>query len=526
MGGPGCVTFCDTGDPKTARMHSRKIPAPAALAALAMAGIWIALAAPRAVASGGLHEVVASGHGVTDEAALRSAFVSALERTVGAIVHSSTVSRNFRIESDVQLLLTNGCIESYEEISSSRSQGVVSKTIRARVRRGVVADWMRDSGWSGQADLNDTWARLATSIRSRQQALRMLHEKVPAIRDSLYRAVPVDISTGLDAGGGTVPPPFTEENLDGDVLCVWAAALRPDYEFWENHAVPLLAACFEALSEKKARLFLNMESAPAGIPPHGAFARIPNRRWQRFEPGATPPWVGADAPPVPAHAPHCIALETRTTHAESLDLTLYFFTPEIYGRIFNPPEIRNAEGNLVSRPERFGNLRFGVRGRLHFSDGTEKSFSAVQPSPLFRTLPLPWPGGLQIAYCGPFLFPSLHTGGWEKKSAWPVWQGPVAPLSATPGLGPFLIEGGRIQRSDGEAQHRVREYIDSRRPHYRSMPPPWETDDEAIVPLVFNLKLDELRRIRRMDVEPVTGAPPPAPGVGDSLKKLLKRLLD
>lgn len=520
----GCDSCCDKGGVKIPRMGPRLLRNSTLSAILFLAGLCGPL--PAQTATGGLHEVVVSGRGATEEAALRAAFVAALERTVGAIVHSSTVSRNFQIESDVQVLLTNGCIDSYDEVSASRADGVFSKTIRARVRRGLVADWMRDSGWSAGADLNDTWARLATSIRSRQQALRMLHEKVPAIRDSLYRAVALDLSSGTESRGASVPAPFTEENLDGDVLCVWAAGLRPDFEFWENHAVPLLAACFEVLCEKKARLFLNMETAPAGVPAHGAFARIPNRRWQRFEPGAPPPWVGADAPPVPAHAPHCIALETRTAHAESLDLTLYFFTPEIYGRIFNPPEIRDAGGTLVSRPERFGNLRCGVRARLHFADGSEKSFSAVQPSPLFRTLPLPWPGGLQVAYCGPFLFPSMHTGGWEKKSAWPVWEGPVGPLSATPGFGPFLIEGGRIQRSDGEAQQRVREYIDSRRPHYRSMPPSWETEDEAIVPLVFNLKLDELRHIRRMDVEPVTGAPPTAPGVGDSLKKLLKRLLD
>jgi hypothetical protein len=476
--------------------------------------------------SGGLHEVVVTGRGTNDEEALRAAFVTALERTVGAIVHSSTVSRNFQLESDVQMLLTNGCIDSYDEISSSESDGVVSKTIRARVQRGLVVDWMRRSGWSGEADLADTWARLATTIRSRQQALAMLHEKIPAIRDALYRTTLIDLATGREVDGGSVPSPFTEENLDGEVLCVWAASFRPDYEFWETHAVPLLAACFETLCEKKARLFLNMETAPAGLPVRGQFTRVATRRWQSFTPGAPPPWADARPVSAPPHAPHCIALETRTTHDESLDLTLYFFTTEVFERIMQPSKIHDSEGNLVARPERFGALRCGLRARLEFSDGSTKTFAATQSSPLFQPLPLPWPGGVQAAYCGPFLFPSMLADGWQRQSAWPAWQGPVRPTRNTPGFAPFLIEGGRLQRADGEAERVLRKLIESRRSHLYQTPPPWETDDEVLVPLVFDLQLDELRRIRRLVVEPVTGAPPVQPGVGASLKKFLERLFE
>jgi hypothetical protein len=89
-----------------------------------------------------------------------------------------------------------------------------------------------------------------------------------------------------------------------------------------------------------------------------------------------------------------------------------------------------------------------------------------------------------------------------------------------------LIEGGRVQRADGEAARHLREIIESRRNHLYEMPPTWETDDEVLVPLVFDLQLDELRRIRRLVVEPVTGAPPVQPGVGTSLKKFLKRLFE
>jgi hypothetical protein len=37
--------------------------------------------------------------------------------------------------------------------------------------------------------------------------------------------------------------------------------------------------------------------------------------------------------------------------------------------------------------------------------------------------------------------------------------------------------------------------------------------------------VDELPRVRRLRIEPVTGAPPPAPGLGEALGRLLKNLL-
>lgn len=510
-------------------MPRRQSRIPAALLALALAactrGIPLLPAQSPPSAQGGLHEVVATGSGTSPAEALKAAFTAALERTVGAIVHSQTVSRNFQIESDVQTLLTNGCIDSYDEISSSETGGIFQKTIRARVRRGMVADWMGRAGWAGDADLGDTWARLATTIRGRKQALAMLHEKVPQIRDTLYRASLVDLATGANtAAASRVPPPFTEENLDGGVVCVWAAAVEPDFAFWETHAAPLLAACFDALCESKGRLFLNMEPGPSPAP--GMFPRMPATRWRRFEPGHTPPWENAAPVTRPAHAPHCIALETRTTHPDCLDLTLYFFTDEVFQRIVSPPEIRDAEGNLKSRPERFGSLRMGTRATLEFDDGSSRTFSVIQPSPLFMPVRLPWTGGASAAYCGPYLFRGIFSDGWQKKSIWPDWHGPVLPEATTPGFAPFLIDRGRIMRSDGPAFDKLRSSAENaRRTGFQTAPFDWETLDHTLFPVVFKLQVDELPRVRRLRIEPVTGAPPPAPGLGEALGRLLKNLL-
>ncbi len=473
--------------------------------------------------SNGLHEVVVTGRGMTDEEALRAAFVVALERTVGTIIHSETTSTNFTITKDAQTLLTNGCIDSYDEISSGKSDGLVSKTIRARVRRGLVADWVKRSGWTASGDLSDTWARLATSIQSRKQALAMLHEKVPQIRDRLYKTALVDLATGreIDPSAG-VPQPFTEENLDDEVLCVWAAALKPDFEFWETHAAPLLAACLDALCEKKARLFLNMDTAPAATGEN--ISRAPWKRWQRIRENMPPPWQNAKPVTAPANAPHCIALETRTTHPECLDLTLYFLTAEVYERVMHPPEIQNAEGEVLARPERFNSLRSGLRAKIHLDNDTSQTFAVVQRSPLFHSMSLPWTGHVQASYCGPYFFGEFFADGWESKSAWPDWHGPVRPEQTTPGFAPFLIGGHRILRADGAPALQWKQAIANQRSHLMTSIPDWQTDSEVLVPLVFKINLSDLRRIRRLSVEPITGAPPVEPSLGDKFFKFLKTL--
>lgn len=488
---------------------------------------------PAPQAPAGIHEVEVTGRGVDEESALKAAFVKALERTVGALVYSSTTTRNFQLESDVQKLLTNGCIESYDEISSRRENGDFVKTIRARVRRGVVADFMRRSGYSAATDLNDTWARLATSIRGKKQALDMLHEKMPQIRDALYKVSLVDMASGREVDANSFTEPFTQENLDGDVVCVWAAVVKPDCHFWDTQAAPLLAACFDVLCEKKGRLFVNMNTGVPSVHAYGdrnpvmfgSFTRAPMHRWQRIPRGSPPPWQNGRPIPRPESAPHCIALETRSLNPDSLDLTLYFFSDEVYRRIMNPPEVRNAEGELTAKPESFDDLRTGLRANLKLKGGGEKTFTVRQSAPLFHQISLPWTGNIQAKYCGPYFPAGSLANGWSEKSQWPEWKGPVEPHSNTPGFAPFLIHQGRIHLATGPYQEALRTGIENERGDDFIGIPDCEFDLEVIVPLVFDLHLDELRRVQNLSVTPLTGPPPIEPGLGDTLLKAFKKWL-
>ena len=45
------------------------------------------------------------------------------------------------------------------------------------------------------------------------------------------------------------------------------------------------------------------------------------------------------------------------------------------------------------------------------------------------------------------------------------------------------------------------------------------------MPLVFDLHIDELRRVQHLSVAPLTGTPPLEPGIGDALLKAFKAWL-
>jgi hypothetical protein len=70
----------------------------------------------------------------------------------------------------------------------------------------------------------------------------------------------------------------------------------------------------------------------------------------------------------------------------------------------------------------------------------------------------------------------------------------------------------------------MREFIANQRSHLMNPVPEWETESEVLVPLVFKMDVNELRRVRRLSVDPITGAPAVEPGLGESLMKFLKSL--
>ena len=70
----------------------------------------------------------------------------------------------------------------------------------------------------------------------------------------------------------------------------------------------------------------------------------------------------------------------------------------------------------------------------------------------------------------------------------------------------------------------MREFIQDQRSHLMHSVPEWETESEVLVPLMFKMDLNELRRVRRLSVDPIVGPPPLEPSLGDRFLKFLKSL--
>ena len=86
---------------------------------ITMAGIIALLGANLACLAqetGEIHEVEGVGEGTDVESALQAAFVKALQSTIGVVVHSQTTVKNYELTEDLLRVLTNGCIESYQEL--------------------------------------------------------------------------------------------------------------------------------------------------------------------------------------------------------------------------------------------------------------------------------------------------------------------------------------------------------------------------------------------------------------------------
>lgn len=78
--------------------------------------------------------IIVTGYGVSKEKALKSAFKAAVSQYVGVLVDADTVMKNNKIIKDEILTASNGYIQSYDEISTSKSDGLVEVQIKALVK--------------------------------------------------------------------------------------------------------------------------------------------------------------------------------------------------------------------------------------------------------------------------------------------------------------------------------------------------------------------------------------------------------
>ncbi len=446
---------------------------------------------------GEIHEVEVVGEGTDAESALQAAFVKALQTTIGVVVHSQTTVKNYELTEDLLRVLTNGCIESYQELLSQSQNGVTRVAIRARVRRGIVADFLGVQRVKRQVDLNDEWARLSTAARGRDQAVQMLRSLVLGISPKLYKVTLIDLQNGKEVGADAKPLPVLEQSRDSTVLATWAALITPDLEFWDNEASPMIAKCLQALSERCGDLYIRMESErpeaafyegpPAGF--DGQFTVAPLRRWQKIPRYGSLPWENATPVPEVQSAPHRIALQKNSKDSTGTALSIYHLGTEAFR-------------TLLAETSRLDNEPLFLRAKLQLDTGVEAVKLIGQRSPILAPMAIPWTGAADARYFGPLFPVGWMAGGWSTKSAWPKWEGVVLPTSNVPGFDAFLVADGMVQRADGAYMDALEKLMRVQRgQRYKDAPARFEFDTGIVVPITFRLRIDDLRKVKGLTVD-------------------------
>lgn len=446
---------------------------------------------------GEIHEVEVVGEGADADTALQAAFVKALQTTIGVVVHSQATVRNYELTEDILRVLTNGCIESYQELLSQTQNGITRVAIRARVRRGIVADFLGVHRPKHRVELKDEWARFSTTARSREQAVEMLRSLVLGISPKLYKVTLIDLQTGQEIGAGGNPLPLVEQAKESTVFVTWAARITPDLDFWDNQASPLIAQCLQTLSERSGELYIRMESempeaafyegAPMDF--DGKFTAAPLRRWQRIPSCGPLPWENAMPIPEVQSAPKRIALQRNCKDASATKLSVYHLRAD-------------TMTSLQAQNSRIDQVPLFLRAKLQFESGAEAVRLIGQTSPILSPIGLPWTGAPDALYFGPLFPVGWMAGGWSPKSAWPKWEGAVLPMSNVPGFDSFVIANGMVQRADGAYMDALEKLIRVQRGRrFKEAPAKFEFDTGIVVPITFCVKIDDLKIIKGLALD-------------------------
>jgi hypothetical protein len=158
-------------------------------------------------------DVMATGIGIDQDAALRSAFRSAVQQAVGALISTETLIANEEVVSDQILSFSAGFVESYEQVGEPRTiDGLVSIQIAAKVKRNDLNDRLHRAGVIQIAmDGRSLAGERLTREMSRADATEMLLDLLENFPANVYdfsttwrydldtRRVIVDVETRINA---------------------------------------------------------------------------------------------------------------------------------------------------------------------------------------------------------------------------------------------------------------------------------------------------------------------------------------
>lgn len=181
--------------------------------------------------------VVASGTGLTENAALKAALRSAVEIVIGQVIDAQTLVENDELVEDKILTYANGFVKTYQQIGDARKsdEGLVSVKIRAVVEKGQLAKKIQKvTTTSTPVSGESLFAELAT----RQQSI--VDAKVMA--EDLFRDIPLKILKAKVMRGENGKPKISLKPATGELFVDVEMGIDPEkYKAWTADLMQKLA---------------------------------------------------------------------------------------------------------------------------------------------------------------------------------------------------------------------------------------------------------------------------------------------
>jgi hypothetical protein len=154
-------------------------------------------------------QVVAVGHGSTESEALKSAFVNAVDQTVGTFISSKLQIENGELIEDKVLSLSRGFIESYKPVSTERVSGGYKVTIEAVVKEDAVKAKVTEVFKSEVGIDISEFAKAYTKSTRNLSGKELIKAEFPRLAAALVDSLRMDIvKVTIDSDKATDKVPF------------------------------------------------------------------------------------------------------------------------------------------------------------------------------------------------------------------------------------------------------------------------------------------------------------------------------
>jgi hypothetical protein len=155
-------------------------------------------------------QVVVIGYGATESEALKSAFVNAVDQSVGVLISAKLYVENGELIEDKVLALSSGFIESYKHINTERFHGDYKVTIEAVVKTEAVKAKVTEVFKSEVGIDISEFATAYTKSNRNASAKEIIQDEFPKLAEALVDSLRMDIvNVKIESDKATDTVPFT-----------------------------------------------------------------------------------------------------------------------------------------------------------------------------------------------------------------------------------------------------------------------------------------------------------------------------